>query len=355
VFAVVDADAWHDDHQLCITQENHTPLISSWTTVTDWTRQGNPYLWWTGPDDTAVLDNLVAWAAGAHALTPSTKFGVVAADRQSDVLASGYLNKDLTNAGLKAADTGSMHFDLSNTATAQAQARDIVARFKLEGIHTILPLLPYTDLVYLVQAAKEQESPPGQALFRWMLSDYEFGDSAAIGLIDPTVGGPYAGELNNTVNPTFVDLGNCDCNKPLPVGYNSFGTQCWQNFVKYSGAAWAKEQQQQGSTWGGYIETTGTAMTWCTNIDLLANAARAVPPGQLTQANFTKALMGLTHVLGQLSPDYSFTGTRRSGPHEFRVVQEHVNSDGKCPLHANGNTQGDCWIILQDWREALHT
>jgi len=351
VFAVVDAAAWHDDSQLCITQENHTPLISTWTTVTDWTSRGNPNLWWTGADAVAVLDNLVAFSVANHTLSKSEKFGVVAADRTGDLLATKYLNKDLANAGLKPADTGSMHFDLADSATAQAQARDIVTRFKLEGIHTILPLLPYTDLVYLVQAAKEQESPPGQALFRWLLSDYEFADEAAIGLIDPSAGGPYASELDNTVNPTFFDLGNCDCNKPLPQGYDSFGTKCWENFKKYSGPLWAK----QNLGWDGYIETTGTAMIWCTDIQLFAAAARAVPATQLTQANFDKAMMGLTHFAGQFAPDYSFSGTRRSGPHEFRVVQEHVNGDGKCPKHASGSTQGDCWLILQDWREALKT
>ena len=351
VFAVVDAAAWHDDAQLCITQENHTPLISTWTTVSDFTNRGNPNLWWTGADAAAVLDNLVAFSASNHTLSPSQKFGVVAADRTGDILAAKYLTKDLANAGLKATDTESMHFDLADSATAQAQARDIVTRFKLAGIHTILPLLPYTDLVYLVQAAKEQESPPGQGLFHWLLSDYEFGDEAAIGLIDPSVGGPYASELDNTVNPTFFDLGNCDCNKPLPQGYDPFGTKCWQDFKKYSGAAWAK----QNPLWDGYIETTGTAMIWCTDIQLFAAAARAVPASQLTQANFDKAMMGLTHFAGQFAPDYSYSGTRRSGPHQFRVVQEHVNGDGKCPRHADGGSAGDCWLILQDWREALHT
>src|SRR5579864_2111950 len=113
VFAVVDSNAWHDDHQLCITQENHTPLISSWTTVTDWTNRGNPNLWWTGPDAREVLDNLVAWVVGRHSLGPGIKFGVVAADRESDNLAVGYLDRSLANVGLRPNGTGSMHFALA--------------------------------------------------------------------------------------------------------------------------------------------------------------------------------------------------------------------------------------------------
>ena len=34
--------------QLCITEDGRTPLIGAWSTVTNWTDQGSPYLWWTG-------------------------------------------------------------------------------------------------------------------------------------------------------------------------------------------------------------------------------------------------------------------------------------------------------------------
>ena len=42
-FAVLDGvGTWSGDNQLCITQEGHTPLISQWTTVTNWTTAGLP-------------------------------------------------------------------------------------------------------------------------------------------------------------------------------------------------------------------------------------------------------------------------------------------------------------------------
>ena len=339
VFAVVDGDAWHDAEQLCLTQENHTPLISTWTTVTDWTRQGEPYLWWTGPDVADVLSNLVGWARGAHYLTSSTKFGVVAADRESDTLSTGYLNRDLSNAGLKATDSGTMHFDINNAAQAQVEARDIIVRFNTEGIHTLVPLLPYTDLLYLVQAAQEQHYYP-----RWLLSDYEYEDQAALGLIDPASGGPYSQELNNTVNPTFFNLG--DSNGPYTPG--TMAASCDANFNKYSGAAWKK----QYSAYSGYIESQGTAMTWCENIDLFAAAARAVSPDQLTQQAFTTGMKNLTNFPAAMTPTLQYGATRRAGPHEYRVVEEHVNGDHACALTATGATQGDCWIIVQNWREA---
>ena len=62
-FAVLDGiGTWTGDSQLCITQEGHTPLLSQWTTVTNWTEQGAPYLWWTGPDDAAILAGHRAFA-----------------------------------------------------------------------------------------------------------------------------------------------------------------------------------------------------------------------------------------------------------------------------------------------------
>ena len=69
VFAVLDGlGTWTGDNQLCITQEGHTPLISQWTTVTNWTQQGSPYLWWTGPDDAAILQATVG--LGGEQRTP---------------------------------------------------------------------------------------------------------------------------------------------------------------------------------------------------------------------------------------------------------------------------------------------
>lgn len=343
VFAVVDAQAWHDDEQLCITQENHTPLVSTWTTVNDWTARGNPYLWWTGASVNDVLSNLVSWANQSGYLKSGVKFGVVAADREGDTLAAQVLNNDLKVIGLTPTDTGSMHFDINSAAQAQAQARDIVVRFNLEGIHTIIPLLPYTDFLYLVEAAQEQQWYP-----RWLLSDYEYEDESALGLIDPSSSGPYAKELDGTVNPTFVNLG--DPNRDYPAG--SLAASCNANFIKYSGAAWQKEQQQNGNTYVPWIESQGTAMTWCENIDLFAAAARTVAPGQLTQANWTRAMAQLTRWPSAEQPDLAFGPSRRAGPHEYRVVEEHVNGDRKCPPDDQGNPQGDCWLILHDWAAA---
>ena len=77
-FAVLDGvGTWTGDSQLCITQEGHTPFLGQWTTVSDWTKEGSPYLWWTGPDDAAILQATVNWghtraSSGGHARSGSS-------------------------------------------------------------------------------------------------------------------------------------------------------------------------------------------------------------------------------------------------------------------------------------------
>ncbi len=85
VFAVLDGlGAWTGDNELCITQEGHTPMIGAWTTVTNWTNEGSPYLWWTGPDQAAILQAVVNWGLSSHLIGGTTKVGVIAGNRASD-------------------------------------------------------------------------------------------------------------------------------------------------------------------------------------------------------------------------------------------------------------------------------
>ncbi len=77
-FAVVDgAGTWTGADQLCVTQEGQTPFLGAWTTVTNWTQMGSPYLWWTGPDQAAILATTVTWGKSAGLLGGSRKVGVI--------------------------------------------------------------------------------------------------------------------------------------------------------------------------------------------------------------------------------------------------------------------------------------
>ena len=85
VFAVLDGiGTWQQDDQLCVAQQGQTPLISAWSTTTNWTNLGSPYLWWTGPDMAPVLAAVVQWGQSSGRLGHGKKVGVVVSDQAAD-------------------------------------------------------------------------------------------------------------------------------------------------------------------------------------------------------------------------------------------------------------------------------
>ena len=331
VFAVVDSIGWHDANQLCITQEGHTPLISGWTTVPLYTSEGSPNLWWTGPDNARVVENLVAWAVGRGMLKPGTKLGVVAADRQGDTLAvNQYLLPALQRAGLPApADIESMHFDSSDGADSASQAPLIVTRLRSKGVTTVIPLLPFLNLSAFASEAQQQNWQP-----TYLLSDYESTLTSALGLADSG-----NKQLDNQVGPTSYVLGTHDDTR----GYTPQGLDCYKTWMKANPGATPPPQH--------WLEATGTAMTWCQNIRLFAEAARAAGP-VLTRAGFDAAMAAISSFPGTVVPDHDFATGLHSGPHLYRTVQVHENGDGKCPTLASGKAQGSCWLVLPGgWQE----
>ena len=74
-FAVLDGlGDWTGDNELCVAQEGKTPFIGQWTGVSNYTQAGSPYLWWTGPDDAAVLQALVNWGKSKGTLGPKARW-----------------------------------------------------------------------------------------------------------------------------------------------------------------------------------------------------------------------------------------------------------------------------------------
>ena len=85
VFAVLDGlGTFEGVNELCVTREGHTPMLSQWTTTTNWTDLGAPYLWWTGADDAPILAATVSWGVSSGRLGHGTKVGVVVSDQASD-------------------------------------------------------------------------------------------------------------------------------------------------------------------------------------------------------------------------------------------------------------------------------
>jgi hypothetical protein len=324
VFAVVDSYGWHDDHQLCITQEGHTPLISKWTTVTDWTDRGNPYLWWTGPDDVEVLDNLVAVSAD---ILRNNAFAVLVSDRASDKLALQYLESSLSRAGVhEAIPPQTLSF---TPGVAAGQAQSVYLQLKAAGVKVVLPVLPFLQLVTWLQEEDSQNYFP-----QLLLSDYESEIQAMLGLAEAK----YEKELQDTVGPTAFRLGSDED----PRGYTPLGQTCNDQYHK------------QDPNYSDYLEGPGSAMTWCQNIYLFAQAATMAGPN-LTRDSFNYAMSQIQGFGGSIVPDLTFGPTMRAGPHNYRTVQIHVNHDKACPKKADGGDQGSCWLIKQDFVPAAHT
>src|SRR5581483_4762257 len=143
VFAVLDGiGTWEGDNQLCVTQQGHTPLLSAWTTTSDWTQLGSPYLWWLGADDAPVFSALVKWGLSSGRLSKNTKVGVVVTDQAADQSAMNYyLLPDLKKAGITPV-VETVPGNPSAASATNSAAPLAVEKLKAAGVQTVFPLLP---------------------------------------------------------------------------------------------------------------------------------------------------------------------------------------------------------------------
>jgi hypothetical protein len=219
VFAVLDGlGDWTGDDELCITQEGQTPFIGQWTTVTNWTNQGSPYLWWTGPDQATILQAVVNWGLSADLIGGDIKVGIIAGDRASDQAAlDDYLLPDLRRAGVT-------------------------------SVVKTIPLMPFNVFYPVLQAETAQQWFP-----KLLLSDYEESIETALGLLPV----PYAKALNGQEGLTTETLGGIDDDRPESQGgYDPGLRKCW--------AVWHKAYPQvPPGNQEDYIEEQGPIAGWC--------------------------------------------------------------------------------------------
>ena len=341
-FAFIDVlGAWHDDEQHCVAAagQGNTPLLSPWTTTSSFLRAGSPNLWWTGPDLCNVLRNLVSWAVSSGALTRKTKFGVVYTTNPADI--NGYnqcLKPALARAGLKARDTAQLTY---STAPAQStsQAPVYASRFHAEGVTVVIPMLPFFQFVAWIQGEQAQRYTP-----RLLLSDYDSMFQIALGLVGESGSGnqaaptPYTDQLQNQSGPTYYVLGNND----FPPYASPLGDTCNKIWLHYY-----PNDSSKGSNKN--IETTGTAMTTCQNLELFKTAA-TMAGNDLTHAAFDANMARLTNFNGGTIPNFHF-GAGIAGPHQVRTVAVHDNTDDACPKKLDKGNQGNCWIVKSGWHE----
>ncbi len=335
-FAVLDGIGdWTGDDELCITQEGHTPFLGAWTTVTNWTNEGSPYLWWIGPDQAAILQALVNWGLSAHLIGGTTKVGIIAGNRASDQLAlDDYLLPDLRNAGITPV-VKSIDANPDDTATTDTQAPLVVQQLRSAGITSIIPLMPFNVFYPVLQAETTQQWYP-----KLLLSDYEGSIESSLGLLPI----PYANALNGQEGLTTETLGGIDSPRPESQGgYNTGVRKCWTVWHQ------AYPQTPPGNM-NDLIEEQGPIAGWCQAIALFATAAKNAGP-DLNRRTFVTAMSKITDFPGTWANVLSYGPDKRYGPTEYQVVKLRVNSP---PLPLCKTTVGfppaaTCWVSVQPY------
>ena len=341
VFAVIDGlGAWTGDNELCVTQEGKTPMLAEWTTATDWTTLGSPYLWWLGPDQAAILRTLVVWAYTSHDIGPTKKLGIVVGDRSSDQLAlNAYLLPYLTDFGITDPVVETIAADPSESAATNTEAPLIVEKLRRAGVTSVIPLIPENAFFPYLQAETTQQYFP-----HLLLSDYESTIEIGLGLIPV----PYEKALDGQEGVTVQTLGGIDDDRPESQGgYDPGVRSCWTSWRKSPSFPFPRPPVHPGP----WIEEQGPVASWCQAIRLFAEAAEKAGP-DLTRRSFVEAMASIKEYPGTLSPILSYGANKFYGPTEYRVVSLHNNSaaDNECINNYKGGVQATCWRVVQNWR-----
>jgi hypothetical protein len=338
VFAVIDGvGAWTGDNELCVAQEGHTPFIGQWTTVTTWTNEGSPYLWWTGADQASILSTVVSWGHDQGLLGAGRKVAIVVGDRTSDQVAlNDYLLPDIQKAGLTRPLIETMPSSVTNTAAVNAAAPLVVQRLKSAGIQSVIPLMPFNSFFpYLGQETAQGYFP------KLLLSDYESSIEVGLGLIPI----PYEKALDGQSGVTVETLGGVDApdNVAPKGGYDPGVAACYQTWKAHNPPA------APGNS--PYIEEQGPIVGWCQAIRLFAAGAAKAGP-HLDRRTFVQAMATVQGFAGTYSPVLSYGPDRFAGPTQYQVVELHNNvpPSPQCDLTWNGKPQGTCWVTTDSWK-----
>jgi hypothetical protein len=338
VFAVLDGlGTFEGVNQLCVTREGHTPMLSQWSTTTNWTNLGAPYLWWTGVDDAPLLAATVQWGLSSGRLGHGTKVGVVVSDEVSDQDAlNSYLLPDLKKAGVDP-QVVTVTADVGETATTDSDATLAVERLKEAGVQSVIPLLPENAFTPYIGAETSQNYFP-----KLLLSDYQSEVEVALGLIPI----PYEKALNGQEGVTAETLGGIDL--PVPEsqgGYDPGVRSCWTVWHK------AYPQTPKGNI-NDDIEEQGPVQGWCQEINLFAKAA-TMAGKDLNRRTFVEAMSHITDFPGGYAPVLSYGPDKFSGPTQYRVVEVHDNHPptSQCKHGpAASPPAGVCWVVMQNWK-----
>lgn len=338
-FAVLDGiGTWLGAEQLCVAQDGHTPLLSQWSTINTWTEAGSPYLWWTGPSQTSVLQALVNWGLASGLLGSGHKVGVVVGDRASDQAAlQRDLLPDLQRAGVTKPLVVTIPADPSETSQTSTAAPLVVERLKSAHIQSVIPLVPFNAMFPVLQAETQQQWFP-----RLLLSDYESSIESSLGLIPV----PYARALNGQEGITTYTLGGIDDDRPYAQGgYDPGVRNCWTIWHK------AYPETPKGNM-NDFIEEQGPVQGWCQEIRLFTAAARAAGR-HLNRRTFVEAMSRIKNFPGGYSPVLTYGPQRFAGPTQYQVVRLHINLPPSSQCRTPEGSlppQVVCWVSEQPFQ-----
>jgi hypothetical protein len=339
IFAVLDGvGTFEGDDQLCVTQQGHTPFLSQWTTVTNFTQAGSPYLWWTGPDQAAILQALVDWGESQHTIGGKAKLGVVAGDRASDQTAlHQYLLPDLKRVGVTPV-VETIPAQTSEGAATSSDSPLVIEKLRLAGVTSVIPLVPFNAFLPMLEAETQQQYFP-----KLLLSDYESSIESSLGLIPI----PFAKALNGQEGVTTETLGGIDNPRPYSQGgYDPGVRSCWKVWHR------AYPQIPKGNL-NDDIEEQGPVQGWCQEIHLFAQAAKDAGR-DLNRRTFVTAMSEIKNFPGGYSPILTYGPDKFYGPTQYQVVRLHINSppsDTLCRPPPPGKApEGTCWTPVQPWK-----
>jgi hypothetical protein len=318
VFAVVDSEGWHSGHQLCLTQEKQTPLVTSFTTVNEWTRRGAPYLWWTGPSSEETIANWILWANERKLL--DKKIGVALADRPEDVIVKKLMEDGFKRVG-KTAHFEVLPYDGAG-ASSTAALPGAVQRMKTNAEHLFM-LLPFTQFNSWLTAAESQNYYP-----RYIVSD--MGQTAIVA--EALLAQQHPRSVNNAIGPTYGFFGQYG----PPWRYSPAEQKCNE--------IWKKAYPTADD-----IDQAGVAARWCQNTTVFVEAARRATEannGALTRKNWAAAMGTIRDFPGVMTPTLSFSPTDYAGSTKMKVII--VSTDmPRCKREVNDEETGACMLEVE--------
>ena len=337
-FAVVDGiGTWIGDNQLCVAQQGQTPLLSAWSTTTNWTNLASPYLWWTGPDMAPVLSAVVQWGESSGRLGHGKKVGVVVSDQAADQSAlNDYLLPDLKKVGITPlVETVAGNPD--QTAATNSDSQLAVEKFKSAGVQSVIPMIPENVLFPYIGGGDGAAVLPAAPPERLPVDD-RGGARAHPGPL--RAGAQRAGGRDDR------DAGRLRRQPAREPGWLRPRRALLLQHV----ARLPPEADRRART-SIYIEEQGPIQAWCGAIRLFATAAKDAGK-DLNRRTFAEAMSKITNFPGTLSPVWTFGPKKLYGPTQYQVVKVHNNvpPSSQCKLKTNHKPQGTCWVTVQPFK-----